>query len=515
MSLACGVACASDPGTPAVTPMNAPARSSSAPAATTTAERQAATTPPAPTAAAPQSVPAANQYAFKGGYPLKDTVDRSYDDVDLNRAIQAYKFFFPSVAFATGYVALEQAGIKPNHAGAIMAGSPKQIVYTPNSDTPYAMVPLDLSSGPMVVELPAGPLICVVNDLNQRYVMDLGLPGPDAGKGGKHVIIPPGYQGHIPQGYYSATATTNRVILAMRALPEKGDMPLAIARLKAVEVHPLAPVAPSPLEWVDVSDRELDMTPSGSEKGLKYWQALHDLVDGEPPYEAYRMYYGELAELGIEKGKPFAPDTRMQSILAKASDKANDQMRVQAFADRSPTRFAWPDRKWEWAGLRPENGTFDLPTYKDLAAREKWFFQAVLESPVMFRRGPGSGSLYWLGVRDKAGAYLDGKKTYRLAVPLPVPNRLFWSVTVYDPETRSEIRTPQGKAALRSLVELKELGNARSVELYFGPKAPAGQEARFIQTLPNKGWFAYFRVYGPEQAAFDGNWKPGDFEEVR
>ena len=115
---------------------------------------------------------------------------------------------------------------------------------------------------------------------------------------------------------------------------------------------------------------------------------------------------------------------------------------------------------------------------------------------------------------DATGAYVDGGKTYKLNIPLSVPGKLFWSVTVYDPETRSELRTDQDKAALRSLFELKDLGDAKSVELYFGPTAPTGQENRWIKTLPGKGWFAYFRIYGPEKPAFDGSWRPGDFERV-
>jgi hypothetical protein len=128
----------------------------------------------------------------------------------------------------------------------------------------------------------------------------------------------------------------------------------------------------------------------------------------------------------------------------------------------------------------------------------------------MFRRTPGAGSLYWGAFRDSHGAFLDGGKTYKLTVPLPVPKKLFWSVTAYDAATRSEVQTDQGKAALRSLFELAKLEGS-SVDLYFGPRAPAGEEAHFIQTAPGRGWFAYFRIYGPEAPAFDGSWKPGDF----
>jgi hypothetical protein len=227
------------------------------------------------------------------------------------------------------------------------------------------------------------------------------------------------------------------------------------------------------------------------------------------------MEYGLLASLGIAKGQPFNPDSRMQGILVKAAHIANDEMRVQSFADRRPDRLAWPDRKWEWATLRPENGTFDTPAYKDLEARTKWFYQAQIESPAMFRRTAAAGSLYWLGTRDTTGAFLNGGKTYKLTVPQPVPAKLFWSITVYAPDTRSEIVTDQGKAALRSLFELKNVSATQPTDLYFGPTAPAGHENQWIKTIPGNGWFVYFRIYGPETPAFDGLWKPGDFEEVK
>jgi hypothetical protein len=132
----------------------------------------------------------------------------------------------------------------------------------------------------------------------------------------------------------------------------------------------------------------------------------------------------------------------------------------------------------------------------------------------MFRRDAKAGSVYWLGTRDATGAFLDGGKTYKLTVPLPVPARLFWSVTIYDPLNRSEIQTDQGKAALRSLFELKGKTGS-SVDLYFGPTAPAGHEGEWIKTIPGKGWFVYFRIYGPETPVVDGSWKPGDFELVK
>jgi hypothetical protein len=452
-------------------------------------------------------------YEFKGGYPTSETIQKAYDDADLSRAVEAYKFFYPTVSFEATWRGNLKEGAVANQIFALLEGTPNQLVFTPNSDTPYSGLPLDLSAGPMVIELPPGPLMGAADDLNQRWVMDLGLPGPDAGKGGKHLILPPGHKGEVPKGYYVATATTNRILVLLRAIPPGGDNEKANALMKTVKVYPLN----RPANWKEPSWVKLakgDFTPIEWETNFQYWQVLKEVIDTEPAYEAYRAFYGELAGLGLIKGQPFTPDERMKGILEKAAQMANAQMRVQSFADRSPNRLAWPDRKWEWATLRPENGTFDAPTYKDLDARAKWFYQAQVESPAMFRRSPGAGSLYWLGVRDSSGTYLDGGKTYKLTVPLPAPAKLFWSVTVYDAETRSEIKTDQGYAALRSLFELKdEKGSA--ADLYFGPTAPPGKERQWIKTTPGKGWFTYFRIYGPEASAFNGSWKPGDFEEVR
>jgi hypothetical protein len=241
---------------------------------------------------------------------------------------------------------------------------------------------------------------------------------------------------------------------------------------------------------------------------------LHQVVDREPPFEGYRLAYGELAALGIVKGQPFAPDERTRSILEQAAIIGNAQMRVQSLADRRPDRIVWPDRYWEWASLRFENGDFDRADSVDTEARDKWFFQAIGASPAMFRRDSHAGSLYWLGHRDADGHYLDGNRSYQLTVPLPVPGKLFWSVTVYDARTRSQIQTDQGRAILSSLFDFANTANDPSVTLSFGPNPPAGRPDRWIQTRPDSGWFVYFRIYGPEPAAFDGTWKLPDFQRT-
>ncbi len=453
-------------------------------------------------------------YTFVGGYPTPETVQRAYDDADLNRAVQCYRFFYPTVSIMATWQGNLDNGVVPNRVFPLLEGTPQQLVFTPNSDTPYAAAALDLTEGPMVVELPPGPLMCTANDLNQRWIMDMGLPGPDGGKGGKHALCGPGFAGDVPADHYQGTATTNRVLMLLRALPHGDDMQGAIDLMQSIAVRSLDPGAEvAEIDWVDLSKIVgADFTPIRWEDNLTYWEVLHDLIDAELPFVEYRNFYGELASLGIEKGKPFEPDDRMRDILTRASQLGNAQLRVQSFADRRPDREVWPGTTWEWAVLRPENGTFDAKTHTDNYARQKWFYQAQIESPAMFKRSAGAGSLYWLNARDSTGAFLDGANSYSLTVPQPVPDKLFWSITVYDAETRSEILTDQNKAALRSMFELADSPPSGPVELHFGPAPPPEGEDRWIKTVPGKGWFVYFRIYAPEGPAFDGSWGLPDFK---
>ncbi|MBK0402509.1 DUF1254 domain-containing protein [Adhaeribacter sp. BT258] len=453
------------------------------------------------------------KYNFSNGYPTDATAKKAYDDSDLIRAIQAYKFFYPTVSGAAIIRGNEQIGVTPNKVFGILDCAPEQLVFTANSDTPYGPLLLDLSIGPIVVELDPGPLIVCSMDINQRWVADMGVPGPDAGNGGKHLLIGPDYKGEVPkEGYYVHRASSNRQIVGARSLPVEGDVAGAKERLKTIKVYPLetTPEWQEP-QWLDVTGKTQDTTPVEWENNFRFWEILYETLQQEPSFQGYHNEYGMLAALGIEKGKPFEPNTRMKAILEEAARLGNAQMRVLSFGDRRADRFPWKDRQWQWASLRYEDGDFNTNNLLDLEAREKWFYQAVGASPAMFRRDAKAGSLYWLGLRNKDGAYLDGGKSYKLTVPLPVPGKLFWSVTVYDSGSRSQIQTNQKKAALRSLFELKNL-EGNSVDLYFGPEAPEGHDNHWIRTIPEKGWFAYFRIYGPEEAAFNGSWKPGDFE---
>jgi hypothetical protein len=452
------------------------------------------------------------------GFPSPAGAAQVHQEQFLRRALEAYHFFFPTVSMEGIMRGTRAAGAKDSQAALMVLAQPRHRGFTLNSDTPYAGGVLDLRrSGPMVIELPPGPLVGLVDDHHHRWITDVGLPGKDAGKGGRHLIVPPGWDQPLPpDGFLTARSGTWLTMAALRALPLNGDLKAATALLTSVRIYPLKDSGNRDgYAFVDGNASPADTTCLPWEDNLDYWRVLHAVIGAEPAIEEMRPMLGTLAEIGIEAGRPFAPDEDTARLLASVARQGRDEMMVSAFASRRPDRVVWPDRTWEWAGLRPENGCFERDGSLDVEARDRWFAQAIVASPAMFRRAVGQGSLYWLACRDSVGGYLDGSRTYRLNVPLPVPASLFWSVTCYDAQTRSEVSADQGQAALRSMFEDLTPQGAGSVDLYFGPRQPAGAEGRWIQTVPGRGWFCYFRIYGPQQAAFDGSWRPADLTAQR
>lgn len=447
-------------------------------------------------------------YRFVGGYPDATTTARARRVGALARAIEMYRFFFPTVSGVAIWKGTTDSGVVPNERFGVLDTTPEQVGLTLNSDTPYAPVMLDLHAGPVVVELPAGPIMGAALDLHQNWLADLGIPGADQGRGGSYVLVPPGWTGEVPTADHAVQSTTYRTVLGVRAIPVGGDLAAAHDLLRTITLG--LPDGPSRPEWLDLTAAPQDTAPNALQGRLAFWEALHDVVDSEPPYPGWEVQYGALASLGITAGEPFAPDEATADVLTEAAATADAVMRVGSLADDREDSVVWPGTRWEWPALRPENGVFADGDRMDVHAREKWFYQAIATSPAMFRRTMDAGSLYWLGSRDASGAYLDGGATYTLQVPLPVPARLFWSITAYDAQTRSQVDSPTRHAAFRSLFDLQQAADQETLQVTFGPEAPVDGSA-WVQTLAGHGWFVYFRIYGPDQPAFDGSWSLPDF----
>src|SRR5262245_8917860 len=211
----------------------------------------------------------ASKYTFTQGYPIAVAAKQAIDDTDHQRAVQAYRFWYPTVSNEGIFQGNRDIGINDNVAGGVSAAGPRQVGFTLNSDTPYASATLDVSQGPMVVEVPAGPYIGLVNDHNQTWVFDLGLPGPNAGKGDKAVILPPGFKGSAPSGYHVGQSATHQLLPAVRALPVNGDQKGAINALSMIKVYPLN-AKDKLMTWSDTTEKKLDASALRWEDNLQF-----------------------------------------------------------------------------------------------------------------------------------------------------------------------------------------------------------------------------------------------------
>jgi len=451
---------------------------------------------------------------FRDGAPDDATVQKVFDQLDFSRGIEAFLTGISGTSVYAACDGMEQAGIKLNQGVGITEDlmDARSLFLTPNTTTVYVLSCLDLKDGPVVAEVP--PLVLgPADDGFFRWITDVGLTGPDQGKGGKYLFVPPGYTGDVPaDGYHVAKPLTNRLILFYRAFVEKGDVAAAVARVKEhAKLYPLS-VAANPPETTFVNTSGVKFNTISSNT-FRFYEELNAMVQNEPADFVDPDTVGLFASIGIVKGQPFAPDERMKSILTDAVAVANGIARANLFASRDKRTQIYPDRHW----LTPfVGGSYQFLDGAErlLDARAMFFYYATGITPAMTEAKPGTGSAYAGIFRDAKGEYLDGGKTYKIVLPGPIPAKNFWAFTVYDNQTRSLLETDQKSAGVDSTAPGLKTGADGSATVWFGPKAPEGHDANWVQTVPGKGYNVLLRLYGPLEPWFNQSWKPGDPEPV-
>ena len=233
----------------------------------------------------------------------------------------------------------------------------------------------------------------------------------------------------------------------------------------------------------------------------------------EPVDERDRMMTAMLAPLGLEKGKPFKPGERERKILTDGAVAGELMAMNISFAKRLPNSYYRDDAKWSYVILFDPSQ--ESKNFTELDERADYFYEAVTAASGMVSQTPGIGSAYLGAYKDKDNHWFDGGKTYRLRVPPNPPAKNFWSLTIYDTYDRVQIDNPTQTADISSRKESLKRNDDGSVDLYVGPKPPAGWENNWIETLPGKAWFAYFRFYGPTEGYFSRTYALPDFEEVK
>jgi hypothetical protein len=491
---------------------------------------------------------------FADGYPVADTATRLRDELNYVHAVQAFMSSIQGVSLWALRKGFGEVGIADNEFVVFSELMDSESVFlTANADTVYFWGNVDLADGPIVLEVPPN-VLGVIDDFWFRWIGDFGAPGPDRGVGGRYLLLPPSYEGPLPEGgFFLYRSRTSLVTVAGRAFLVDGAPAPAAANIREhLELYPysaggfgssigqylqgngpLGPHAtPQSPRIVEGTGLRMNTVPPND---FGHFEMLNELVQHEPAEALEPELAGLFAAVGIRKGEPFAPDARLRSILEAAVTTANAASRMCGVGAHPDDRWRYYDEPTAWwnplfeGGFEfldpPPNiaadGTVDpypaLHTRR-LNARTAMFYSATLITPAMCMRLVNIGSQYLAANLDSYGDPLHGARTYRMVLPAGIPAGLFWSTTVYDNQTRSMLRTPQRYPRAGSQdypTPAATPGPDGSTTIWFGPEQPAGAaDGNWVQTDPDKGWFQLLRFYSPLPTFFDKTWRVGEVEPV-
>jgi len=445
---------------------------------------------------------------------------QNLSEQDLNRrmierrAVEAVIWGMPAVNTDLMYQAMLKLGGKPN-----------QIVYwsslldwrnqtlTPNPDVIYFMAFYNTKDGPVVIEVPPaddGVINGSIMDPWQAALEDVGPAGVDKGAGGKYLILPPGYNEKVPDGYITLPSANYQGYALLRSILKSGsdtDVKAAVAYGKRIKLYPLSQAANPPATvFVDALGSVYDST---IPYDLRFFQSLDRFVQQEPWLTRDKAMIDQLKSIGIEKGKPFVPDETTQRLLNAAAAQAHAWLDLKYETMYAPyyegRRWVFPISPEAIQGLQTQ---FANPDSYPVDGRGVTYTMAFFST-----KHSGIGQYYLMTIKDKDGQSFAGANTYRLTVPANVPVKQYWAATVYDRATHALVRDTTRSGRSSQSPGLQTTANG-SVDIYFGPTAPAGKESNWVPTKPDGQFEVLFRFYGPEKPVFDKTWQLPDIERI-
>jgi hypothetical protein len=389
-------------------------------------------------------------------------------------------------------------------------GSWKNQSPTPNVNTRYMYFFINTKQdGPVAVELPpavpGASFYGTIEDAWYVPLTDIGFEG----KGGKYLVLPPDYKDAVPDGYTPvrpATYNTMTLLRSILASASEKDLQAGDELVKRVKVYPLSKATNPPAQrLLDMSDILYNGLVTFDET---FFTSLSRMLNEETVQPRDLQMMGMLLPLGIEKGKEFKPDAATVAVLKKATAEAQAWLMNKVTTDNTPW---WSESQWVIPSppiTIPTDFKWETPNYFGVDARGIALYQYFCPTAKL-----GTGSFYFAAFNDHSCQPLEGGSNYRLHVPANVPVREFWSMTVYSLKT-SGFFLNSTRLTLSSLDKELQKNADGSVDIYIGPKPPAGQESNWLYTPAGQKWFPWFRVYGPEKAILDKSWKLPDIEKV-
>ncbi|WP_444932910.1 DUF1254 domain-containing protein [Microbulbifer sp. JTAC008] len=456
---------------------------------------------------------------FRDGAPYPQTAEKLYDYLDHMRAVDS---FLKGIQGASVHALMKggrELGAKSANEVLIFDRlmNSESLFLTGNTSTIYTLAFLDLKrDGPTVFHSPPD-VMGAFNDAWFRFVEDIGSSGPDKGRGGKFLLLPPDYKGNIPFGYIPIYPRSFRLWVFMRS-PSNQPLPEAVQNIKDnLRIYPLAQKGNPPrMVFISASGKAFNTIHPND---YQFYKHLNEVVQYEWVGMLNPETRGLFASIGIEKGKAFSPDKRMTKILTDAVAIGNGIARSIVWYPRTDKSLSdikiYPGTDSAWVMAFPgKNIFFNGPDGKTINsdARVSYFYPYTGVSPAMTAIEPGKGSDYAIAFVDENKEPFDGSRKYKLHLPPDVPVNAFWAVNIYDSQTRSMLKTSQPFPAVSSQSKGIRQNSDGSYDIYFGPKAPKGFEKNWLETLPNKGFFVILRLYGPLGPWLEKTWRPGEVE---
>jgi len=454
------------------------------------------------------------ELSFFDGVPDVESAQKVYNLLDFTHAYQAFLDGTKIASMEAMRKGILEFG--PANKTAILCEDlmdSHTLFLTPNTTSVYMFSWLELGDEPMVIETPPN-VLGLINDAWFRYVVDFGNLGPDKAQGGKFLMLPPGYKGEVPEGYYVARTNTYGNWVAWRGFQVDGSTETAVKQTKErFKIYPLSQAKnPPKMTFVNVSGKIFNTI---HRMDIEIFDEINAVVQREPLMGESPELLGHLAAIGIVKGQKFAPDSKMQPILKRAAAAGSVTVKTLISKPRDERAYWYPGESY-WQNAFPGGAyTWEIDGVTMHDFRAAFHFYATGITPAMAMKFVGKGSQYALTYRDSNGNPLDGGKTYKVNVPANVPAKNFWSFTLYDNQTRSMLQTDAQFPAIGSNDKGVVQNEDGSYDIYFAPEAPKGKESNWVQTVPGKGWNTILRLYGPLEPWFDKTWRPGEIELVK